>query len=278
MVNGPVGSGAAGKHQVWIFFALTLITALIISQVIFQMNLDIYNTVPGSALYLLYVLCPAIFAAIMLAVFGGRDGILSLARGLANWKVGVQWYIVAIIISLIAEGITTIIFIATGNHIPSKYTLAPLSLTITAYVIIGAIGLAIGLGYVFSVMVKAYGPVLTAAIAGIFLIIYKGLVSYQDPNIVIMSIGLFAIAFLLVWLYYYARDSVLILAIFLALYVYMSNIITYSIAADSGLALPIFINKVVYIVMIAAIMVLDMGFFFEERPRQEKGKAVRPNG
>jgi hypothetical protein len=277
MVNGPAGAGAAGKYQVWIFFALTLITALIISQVIFQMNLNIYNTVPGSALYLLYILCPAIFAAIMLAAFNGRNGILSLVRGLANWKVGVQWYIVAIVISLIAEGITTIIFIATGNHIPSKYSIAPLSLTLTAYVIIGAIGLAIGLGYVFSILMKAYGPVLTAAVSGVFLIIYKGFVSFQDPNIVIMSIGLFAIAFLLVWLYYYARDSILIVAIFLALYVYMSNLITYAIAADAGLSLPIFINKLVYIVMIAAIMVLDIGFFFEERPRQEKGKTIRPN-
>jgi|SRR5271157_208948 len=264
---------AIKKHQVWIFFVLTLVIALITSQLIFQMNLDVYNSVTGFLVYLLYILSPAIMAAILLALLSGGKDLLSLLKGLARWKVGVQWYLVAIIMVVIVEGLTTAIFIITGNNIPERYTLAPLSLNVTIYIIISAIGLAIGLGYAFSVLLKNYGPIVSAAITGIFLVIYKGFISIHDPNIIIMSVGLFTLAFLLVWLYYYTKRSILIMAIFLAVYVYMSNMLTFGIASDSGTVLPIVINKIIYILITLAIIVLDMNFFFEKRPLSGDGMA-----
>jgi hypothetical protein len=278
MDNEPDGMSAIEKYQVWIFFALTIIIALITSQLIFQMGLDIYHSASGSIIYILYVLCPAISAVLLVALMGGREGVLSLVMGLARWKVGLQWYIVAIVLSIIVEGLTVAIFIVTGNHIPGDYTLSPLSLTVTFYIILSAIGLAIGLGYAFSVLLSEHGPMLSAAVVGIFLVIYKGFVSIQNPNILIMSVGLFALAFILLWLYYYAKSSLLIIAIFLILFVYMSNIITYDLASMSGTSLPIYINKIIYILMTAAIMVLDMSFFREGRPLLENGNAIRPNG
>ncbi len=145
--------------------------------------------------------------------------------------------------------------------IPGGFSLSLPSWNIIAYMLISAIGIALGLGYALPLLLEQFSPLTSAAIVGVFIVLYKGLISIHDPNIGIMSVGLFAIVFLAVGLYRHTMYTSLAATVFFFLYVCVPNMVTYPMAALSGNVLPIYISKIVYLIIAIAIVVLFRSYY-----------------
>jgi len=244
-----------GINQVWAFFILTLVVGLLISGAIYLAKLDIYGSAFGILMYLAYMLCPAIIAVILLAVFDGREGVLSLFQGLLRWKVGIQWYILAILLPVAIELLTTGIYLALAGKFPEGYSISLVPWNLALDILISSVGLALGLGFALPLLLKTYSPAVATAITALFMILYRAMSLINDKNAIVMCIGLVALAFLLVWIYNNARNSLVILTIFMFLYTLLSNSITYQLSLYSNTGTPVIINKALLIVGIAAFVI-----------------------
>ena len=229
-----------------------------------------------AVLCLIYFLCPAIVAIIMLLVLEGRKSAAEFLKSLLNWKTGIQWYIIAIALPIVIELLTAIGYVLSGNTIPKDYgfsllpwnihvpqamsqselssltpnsiiTLVPWNISIPVignipgaalvplFIILWSLSLAIGLyGYALPRLLKQYNPLISAAMLGIFTVFISVPLLINNPNIVIMIIGEFALPFIAVWLYSMTKNNILIVAIFLLFMEYMPNVATYYIASISG--------------------------------------------
>jgi hypothetical protein len=244
------------NKPVWVFFTVTLAIALITSLIIRLANLNIFASVSGIFLYLVYMLCPVLVAATLLAISESREGAISLFRGLLRWEADVQWYILVILLPVAVELLTVIVFLLISNNSLNNYRISLVPLNITLVILISSLGLALGLGYMLPLLMKTYSPFVSSAITAVFLIIYRGTALINDPNAIIMCIGLVALAYFIVWLYDSTRQSLLLLTVFLFVYTYLQNLVTYPIAAFSGSSLPIYIDKIVFIIGIVAVFLV----------------------
>jgi hypothetical protein len=148
----------------------------------------------------------------------------------------------------------------------------PGAILIPIFMLAWSIGLAIGLyGYALPRLLKSYNPLVSAAILGIYTMLITLPLLINNPNIAIMSVGLFALSFLAIWLYN-STNSILLVAIFLFFSEYMPNIVTYYIAHFSGINLPVYINKVIIIVMAGIIVVLYKDYFLGRLSAAQKGE------
>ena len=98
----------------------------------------------------------------------------------------------------------------------------------------------------------------------LFLILYRAVALASDPNFMIMCAGLIAIAFVLVWMYNNARNSLLIVTLFLFLYSLMFNLITNRLSIYSGSGVPVYINKILLIAGIIAAFFVFRHFSLDE--------------
>ncbi len=133
-----------GKYQLFIFLILIVLISLIIMELIlsgigmffpqFPVTSDMYLILNGLIQYnslgsmvvlsLIYFLCPAIVALIMLIVVEGWKSAAESLKGLLNWKTGIRWYIIAIALPILIELLTAIFYVLSGNTIPKNYGLS----------------------------------------------------------------------------------------------------------------------------------------------------------
>lgn len=257
-------SESIASNQVWFYFILTVIIGLILSGTIYLVRLDIYNSAIGILLYLIYMLCPAIIAVVLLLIYDGKDGVVGLFDGLMRWKVGAQWYALAIILPVMIELLTLGAYLAISGRLPQGYSFSLLPWNIALDILISSVGLVLGLGYALPLLMRLYSPMVTSVFAALFVILYRAAALVNDPNFIVMCVGLIALTFLLVWMYNNARNSLLPMMIFMFLYTLISNLLTYRLTAYAGNALPIYLNKALLIVGILAVVLLYRYFSLDE--------------
>jgi uncharacterized protein len=315
-----------GKYQLLIFLILTVIISLIAMELIlsginilfprFPETSDMYLILNGLIQYnnlgsmviliLIYFLCPAIVAMIMLLILEGRKSATETLKGLLKWKTGLQWYILAIALPIVIELLTAIFYVLSGNAISKDYVfsllpwniqvpqamspseiasltssslipVAPWNITIPVlgeipgailiplFMIIWSLSLAIGLyGYALPRMLKQFNPLISAATLGVFTVFISVPLLINNPNILIMIAGEFALAFVAVWLYSMTNNNILVVAIFLLFMEYMPNVITYFITSTSGNSQAVYINKLIIVVIALAIVILQRDYFLKK--------------
>ncbi len=314
------------KYQLSIFLISIVLISLIIMELIlssismlfpkFPETSDMYlilnsliqfnNVGSMVVLSLIYFLCPAITAIIMLIIIEGWKSAAELLKGLLKWKIDIQWYVIAITLPIVIEIMTAIFYIISGNSISKNYgfsllpwnihvpqamsqselsslasnaviTVAPWNISIPVlgnipgalliplFMILGSLSLAIGLyGYALPRLLKLYNPLISAAILGVFTVLISVPLLINNPNIVIMIVGSFTVPFMAVWLYGMTKNNILLVAIFLLFLDYMPNISTYYIASASGINLPVYINKIIIVVMALAIVISYRVYFLKK--------------
>lgn len=315
-----------GKYQVFIFLIFIVLISLITMELIlsglsiifpgFPEASDMYlilnsliqfhNTGLMVILSIIYFLCPAIVAIIMLAVIEGQKGVLDLFKGLLKWKIDIKWYIIAMFLPVVIELLTVLIYPFTGNTIPGSYSMSllpwnihvphamaqseisslspnaiisliswnismpilgniPGALLIPLFMMLWSLSLAVGLyGYALPRLLKRCNPLISAAILGIFIVFITIPLLINNPNIIVMILGLFVSPFLVVWLWSVSQNNTLLVAIFLFFLEYMPNLITYYIAHYTGNNLAVYINKMIIVVITLAVVISYKDYFLKK--------------
>lgn len=241
------------------FFAMTVAIGLVLSGAIYLFKLDIYGSAFGILVYLIYMLCPAIVAIVLLVVFEGKEEVMDLLGSLFRWRIGLQWYILAVLLPIAVEALTFGIYLWMNGQLPLGYNFSPLSWNIALDILIATIGLSLGLGFMLPLLLKTYTPAVSTTIVALFLVLYRAVALASDPNVIAMCIGLVALALVLVWMYNNARNSLLIVALFLFLNTLLFNQFSSRLYIYSGSGLPVYVNKVL---LIAGILLFYVTFRF----------------
>lgn len=133
-----------GKYQLFIFLIFIVLISLITMELIssglgiifpkFPVTSDMYLILngliqfndPGSmiVLSLIYFLCPAIVAVVMLIALEGWKSAAESLKGLLKWNIGIRWYIIAIAVPIAIEVLTVIFYVLSGNAISKNYELS----------------------------------------------------------------------------------------------------------------------------------------------------------
>jgi uncharacterized protein len=99
--DAPRG-GLIARHPLVFFFTLTCLLTwgwdMLSWALALQLTPRILNIVSASA--------PTVVAFLILAITSGKPGVLRLLRSYVRWRVGVQWYLVAVI------GVAVLIFLS----------------------------------------------------------------------------------------------------------------------------------------------------------------------
>lgn len=325
-----------GKYQLFIYLILIVLISLILMEIIlsgigmlfpqFPVTSDMYLILNGLIQYnslgsmlvlsLIYFLCPAILALILLIVVEGRKSAAESFKGLLNWKAGIQWYIIAIALPIVIELLTAIFYVLLGNSIPKNYgfpllpwnihipqamsqseislltpnsiiTTVPWNISIPVignmpgaaliplFIILWSLSLAIGLyGYVLPRLLKVYNPLISAAMLGVFTVFASIPLLINNPNIVIMIVGEFALPFIAVWLYSMTKNNILIVGIFLLFMEYMPNVATYYIASISRINIAVYINKMIIVIIAIGLVILYRDYFINKIRAVSTGKKM----
>lgn len=324
------------KYQLLIFLILIVIISLVTMELIlsgigllfplFPDTSDMYLILNGLIQYnalgsmvvlsLIYFLCPAIVAMIVLLVVEGMKSAAETLKSVLNWRIGIRWYLIAIALPIAIELLTAIFYVLSGNAISKNYgfsllpwdiqvpkgmsqselsSLSPNAVIpvipwnisipvlgnipgaslIPIFMVLWSLSLAIGLyGYALPRLLKQYNPLISAAIVGIFTIFISVPMLINNPNIIMMMVGSFALAFIVVWLYSVTKSNILIMAIFLFFMEYMPNIVTYYIASTSGINMAVYINKLIIVVIALGLIILNRDYFLRKIRVRPEGKKM----
>jgi uncharacterized protein len=173
-------------------------------------------------LSIFYVVGPALAAAIVSQVAHGKTGIRDLLKGLTRWRVGVVWYIVAVLSPVVLLTVAQVVTKLLGLPV----TIAMPQVNLSPYVIFG-FGVSffantceeIGWrGFALPRLQKRYNALLATLIVGTLwglwhlpLIFLAGPMS-EYPFVWFISIV--ADAFIYTWIYNSTKGSILLVALF----------------------------------------------------------------
>jgi membrane protease YdiL (CAAX protease family) len=203
---------------------------------------------------ILFAIGPALAAVIMSQVVEGRAGVQNLLKGLLKWRVGLVWYLVAVlgpVVIVMAGKVLTNLMGLTGE---SAAVLGDPFLFIAAVftVILSNTGEEFGWrGFALPHLQKRHNALSATLIVGILwgfwhlpLVFLTGSPMAQSPLIWLISIV--ASAFIYTWLYNSTQGSILLVALFHS----VLNIFGAFISGVSPVAYAL-VNCVVAITLIA---------------------------
>lgn len=174
-------------------------------------------------LFIFYAIGPALAAMIVSQVTHGKTGIRDLNKGLIRWRVGLVWYIVAVlgpaVLFLAAQLITKLLGFSVTIAVP------PVELS--PYVIFGAVVNFLGntceeigwRGFALPHLQKRHSALIATLIVGMLwglwhlpLVFLVGNAMSEFPFLWFISIA--ADAFIYTWIYNSTKGSILLVALF----------------------------------------------------------------
>src|SRR5215813_9560380 len=106
--------GPIARHPLVFFFTLTCLLTWGWDMLSWALALGL----PLSTVNLVSASAPTVVAFLILAITSGKPGVLRLLRRYVHWRVGVQWYLVAVI------GVAVLVFLAYAV-VPGALAVAP---------------------------------------------------------------------------------------------------------------------------------------------------------
>ena len=159
---------------------------------------------------------PFLAAIITAAVVGGRKGLRAYFRRLIRWRVGVGWYVVALLAPVAGWAIVAYVNVLLGAAPPSPDQLAGWSLIITSTLIflINPLGGALEepgwRGYALPLLLRRHSALVASAVLGVIWALWHvplfltGFIPWPDAVLV------FALSFVFTAIYLRTAGSVLI--------------------------------------------------------------------
>jgi|SRR5271157_1181262 len=200
--------------------AIFVILAIIFSWVFWIPAAWINTGTLGFCLYYIGVLGPLVAAVELLILTRGWGGIACLLNGIFKWRVGAEWYVVALFLPLAIEFIVLFIVTISGTDLTFDSTLVANGSTFIGQAYFAAIMAIAFFGYLLPRLLKSYTPFLASLFLAVFFIAWD--LPFVVSNITTgranyefwWAIGNLGAFFLFTWIYRNTRGSLLLLILF----------------------------------------------------------------
>lgn len=226
--TAPTSGGLAAlmrRRPLASYFLLTYALAWVgwLPFVLSQSGLGILP-IQADALMLLGGFGPCAAGFIMAAITGGKPGTLALLRRLIVWRVGLQWYLVAIMVipALSLLGFLALPGVAATLYAPSLQFAAQFALAFLLYLVTVSLIQALGeepgwRGFALPRLQKRYGPLLGTLILGSLwagyhlpLFLTNAFADRSPGGFFVFLLASIAISLVLTWVFDCTRGSVLL--------------------------------------------------------------------
>ncbi len=210
--------GFIEKYQIAIFVALAYLFSWA-----FWVPLELYGLgqgAMGSALYDVGALGPMVAAIEMLLLLHGKDGLNKLLKGIARWRIGAEWYIVALFLPLAIEFAVLFTVALSGVDLPvSRHLIAdgPTFLGQAYYSLVTTVAI---FGFLVPGLLKNNSPLAASILAAAFALAWRApfvlvyINAGQADYELWWALGNLGAFFIFIWLYRNVRGSLLLLTLF----------------------------------------------------------------
>ena len=174
----------------------------------------------GICLYQVGVLGPLVAAVEMLLLSQGREGIKSLFKGLVKWRMGIEWYIVALFLPLAIEFMVLFTIVLSGVDLSISRPLiadGPTFIGQAYYALVTTVAI---FGFLLPRLLKSYNPLVSSLLAAAFAIIWRAPLVLASINMgradyeLWWALGNLGTFFIFTWLFRNTRGSLLLLTLF----------------------------------------------------------------
>ncbi len=205
-LGGAPGASGLARHPLLVFVVLTLVLSW----------LPVIPYALGLFPAPLLASGPFLAAIITAAVVGGRKGLRAYFRRLIRWRVGVGWYVVALLAPVAGWAIAAYVNVLLGAAPPSTDQLAGWSLIITSTLIFlvnpfgGAFEEPGWRGYALPLLLRRHSALVASAVLGVMWALWHlplflvGFIPWPD------AVLIFALSFVFTAIYLRTSGSVLI--------------------------------------------------------------------
>jgi dienelactone hydrolase len=212
----------------------------------------------------------------------GWNGLREFAGSLTRWKVGIRWYLIAVLVPVSVEMTAIAVFLSYNNvtlplnpvywnlSYASGMVLKVLYLTILAVIFAGFL---LRRGSKNRSLLASGAIFCMALLASMALIILAAL--FSMGNNLWLFAGLIPAAFIAVWIYERAGKSLLLAALFLASFLAFELISPANWLLTGGFPEAMAIGTILYFLIAMLLIVADRKFFFAT-PAGEGEKAGQP--
>jgi hypothetical protein len=210
--------GLVEKYEIVIFVALAYLFSWI-----FWAPLEFFGIGQGSmgsALYDIGALGPLVAAVEMILLLHGREGLNKLLKGIVRWRIGAEWYIVALFLPLAIEFAVLFTVALSGVDLPiSRHLVAdgPTFIGQAYYSLVTTVAI---FGFLVPRLLKNNSPLVVSILATAFAIAWRapfvlayingGRADYE----MWWALGNLGAFFIFTWLYRNVKASLLLLTLF----------------------------------------------------------------
>lgn len=240
------------EHIISVYFVITYLLSGILFLPYALFNLDTSG-------FVLPQLAPGISAILMVRLTNSRDGILTFIKKLNTWKVGLQWYIIAVIIPIIIL-IMRMVFsgiISDTSLVSINLSKMNLILSILPGVLIGAIGEEIGWrGFLLPVLQSRMNALKSSLVLGVLwgLFHFPIVIGYGIDIFLVFMVYVTLLSIVITWLYNNSKGSVIITILFHA----VINVFTMTIFY-SDINMNLYLAQMITALIIAGIILVTYG-------------------
>ncbi|MGZ6392310.1 MAG: CPBP family intramembrane glutamic endopeptidase [Ktedonobacterales bacterium] len=186
---------------------------------------------PGAPPPLFFIAIVLIGCAPSLAALGnagfvtGAGGVRALVRQIGTWRVGIGWYVVALVGPLVLVLLANGIYLALGGAPPQQWVIVPSTSALAAFIgplLAGSLGEEIGwCGFAQPRLQKRHGALWASVIVGILWstwhfwpVVAPGGIAHLTPSDVVQTyVRLIATAILYAWLYNSTHGSLFLVMV-----------------------------------------------------------------
>jgi uncharacterized protein len=161
---------------------------------------------------------PFLAALLVLALTEGRSGVVGLLRRMVRWRVGVGWYVVALLLPAAITGVATLLNLGLGAEAPSAQALGRWTGIFGTFAIVLLVPGAGGAweepgwrGYAVPRLQSRWSALVSALVLGVLIagwhlpLMVTGQVHYADV------VSIMGAAVVINWLFNHVRGSVLLI-------------------------------------------------------------------
>jgi membrane protease YdiL (CAAX protease family) len=215
-----------GKRRLVLFFGLAYLISWLLWVPLVASSQNWTSSSPPFLLFYLGTIGPALAAIILLRFFEGADAVWSLLGKLVLWRVGIKWYLIALLLPASIRlaalgGLYLLGSIGSEFHLRPWHELLGVSLLMLVLVPLEEIGWR---GYALPKLQAMYGAFWASIMLGVLwslwhlpLVWLTG--SYQESNspleyMIVFTVTILPISILFTWLYNHTNGSLVLASLF----------------------------------------------------------------